>query len=88
MDPNSRAALLNGGVERGGGDEQELRRCWCSQLSDLSVVQLPVHVDLPLRDVARQVRDGVGDVCGGRRTQQGISSTRLLLKDLPKAPQH
>ena len=29
----------------------------------LSVVQLPVNVDLTLCDVACQVRDGVSDIC-------------------------
>mmetsp|Transcript_9018 Transcript_9018/g.30566 ORF Transcript_9018/g.30566 Transcript_9018/m.30566 type:complete len:578 (+) Transcript_9018:341-2074(+) len=32
---------------------------------DLAVVQLAVHVDLPLGDVAREVRDGVRDVVVG-----------------------
>lgn len=30
--------------------------------SDLSVVQLPVYVDLTLCDVARQVRDGMCNI--------------------------
>ena len=33
--------------------------------ADLAVVQLPVDVDLALRDVAREVGDGVGDVIVG-----------------------
>lgn len=32
--------------------------------SDLSVVQLPVYIDLTLSDVARQVRDGMCDIWG------------------------
>lgn len=32
--------------------------------TDLPVVELPVHVDLPLGDETRQVGDGVGDVWG------------------------
>lgn len=31
-------------------------------MSYLSVVQLPVHINLPLCDVARQIRDGMSDV--------------------------
>ena len=29
---------------------------------DLSIVKLPVHIDLSLGDVASQVRDGMGDI--------------------------
>ena len=29
---------------------------------DLSIVKLPIHINLPLSDVASQVRDGMGDV--------------------------
>lgn len=32
--------------------------------TNLPVVELPVHVDLPLGDEARQVGDGMGDVWG------------------------
>ena len=35
--------------------------------TNLPVVELPVDVDLPLSDEARQVGDGVGDVWGKSR---------------------
>ena len=38
-------------------------------------MQLPVHVDLALCDVARQVRDGMGDVW--ERGGQGVISHPL-----------
>lgn len=49
LDPS----LLHHGTELGRGTG-----------TNLPVVELPVDVDLPLGDEARQVRDGVGDVWG------------------------
>lgn len=66
--------------------QQGLRRgtVWrSSQWSDLSVVQLAVHVDLPLCDVARQIRDGMGDVCGGEEPSR---ESALQTQPLPPHP--
>ena len=45
----------------------------------LSVVQLPVHIDLSLCDVASQVRDGMGDVWA--RGTRYVESLHLVLRD-------
>ena len=42
------------------------------QTLNLSVVELPVHVDLSLGDVAGQVGDGVGDVVVGHRQYRDL----------------
>lgn len=43
----------------------------------LSVVQLPVHIDLSLCDVASQVGDGMGDVWA--RGTRYVESLHLVL---------
>jgi hypothetical protein len=40
----------------------------------LSVMQLSVHIDLPLSNITRQVRNGVGDICQGR---QGVKHANI-----------
>ena len=39
---------------------------------NLSVVQLSVHIDLPLSNIPSQVRDGMSDIC--RRKTSGLST--------------
>lgn len=42
--------------------EQESVCVYCHEEFHLSVVQLPVHIDLTLCDVTSQIRDGVSDI--------------------------
>ncbi len=48
--------------------------------SDLSVVELPVHVDLALSDVASQIRDGMGDVVVRHRQNGNLDGKILRMK--------
>ena len=58
-----RVVLARHALADGRLHETRQRRQHVDGRVDLPVVQLPVHVDLALRDVARQVRNRVGDVC-------------------------
>jgi hypothetical protein len=46
--------------------------------ADLSVMELPVHIDLALSDVASQIRDGMGDVVVGHRQNGNLDRTYLV----------
>ena len=56
-------ALPNGRLHEPGQ-----RRQYVDRGEHLSVVELTVHVDLTLRDVPRQIGDGMGDVCGEKQS--------------------
>ena len=63
-----RAVVVPGhALADGGLHETRQRRQHVDGRVDLRVVQRAVHVDLALRDVARQVGDGVRDVVVGHR---------------------
>lgn len=48
-------------------------------------MQLPVHVDLALCDVASQIRDGMGDVVVGHRQDRDLSDGAVAAGDTASA---
>ena len=46
---------------------------------DLPVVQLAVHVDLTLGDVASQIGDRMGDVCGNTTNEGWLKRAQIYL---------
>ena len=63
-------AVTNGRLHQTGEGGQDVDG-WV----DLPVVQLSVHVDLSLGDVASEIGNGVGDVCVVETSQQYIIYT-------------
>lgn len=49
--------------ENSTDEGQQKNQIGCHAVDYLSVVQLPVDVDLTLSDVTSQIRDWMGDVC-------------------------